>query len=174
MTRLPTLPRLAIAAALALGLAGPSFATAPARVTVTYDHPERFTETRETKAFAPMRADDSYLDTLKKYIEQRAGKVLADGQQLQIVITDVDRAGSYEPWRGPRLSDVRIVKDIYPPRINLHFRLLDASGAVLHEGDRTLRDPAFLSSGGNATSTDSLRYEKRMIDRWLQRGPDKL
>lgn len=174
MTRLPTLPRLAIAAALALGLAGPSFATDSAQVTVTYDHPERFTETKETKAFAPMRADDSYLDTLKKYIEQRAGKVLVDGQQLQIVITDVDRAGSYEPWRGPRLSDVRIVKDIYPPRINLHFRLLDASSAVLHEGDRTLRDPAFLSSGGNATSTDSLRYEKHMIDRWLQRGPDKL
>lgn len=174
MTRLPTLPRLAIAAALALGLAGPSLATAPARVTVTYDHPERFTETRETKAFAPMRADNSYLDTLKTYIEQRAGKVLTDGQQLQIVITDVDRAGSYEPWHGPRLSDVRIVKDIYPPRINLHFRLLDASGAVLREGDRKLRDPAFLSGGGDAVSTDNLHYEKRMIDRWLQRGPDKL
>ncbi len=174
MTRLPTLPRLAIAAALALGLAGPSFATAPARVTVTYDHPERFTETRETKAFAPMRADDSYLGVLKKYIEERAGKVLVDGQQLQIVITDVDRAGSYEPWHGPRMSDVRIVKDIYPPRIDLHFRLLDASGAVLREGDRTLRDLGFLSSGGNATSTDDLRYEKRLIDRWLRQGPDKL
>lgn len=143
-------------------------------VTVTYDHPERFTETKETKAFAPMRADSGYLDTLKAYIEKRAGKVLADGQQLQIVITDVDRAGSYEPWHGPHLSDVRIVKDLYPPRINLHFRLLDASGAVLREGDRTLRDPAFLSSGADATSSDSLRYEKRMLDRWLQRGPDKL
>ena len=143
-------------------------------VTVTYDHPERFTETKETRAFAPARADNGYLDTLKKYIEERAGKVLADGQQLQIVITDVDRAGSYEPWRGARLNDVRIVKDIYPPRIDLHFRLLDASGAVLREGDRKLRDPGFLSSGGNATSTDGLRYEKRLIDRWLRQGTDKL
>lgn len=174
MTRLPILPRLAIAVALTLGLAGPSFATPSTQVTVTYDHPKQFTETKETKAFAPMHADDSYLDTLKKYIEQRAGKILADGQQLQIVITDVDRAGSYEPWRGPRLNDVRIVKDIYPPRIDLHFRLLDASGAVLREGDRKLRDPGFLSSGGNATSTDGLRYEKRLIDRWLRQGPDKL
>ncbi len=170
--RLAMLPLLLVAA-----LSGPSVlaGTLPhPAVTVTYDHPERFTETRETKAFAPMRADSGYLDTLKEYIQQRAGKVLAAGQQLQIVITDVDRAGSYEPWRGPRLSEVRIVKDIYPPRIDLHFRLLDASGAVLREGDRTLRDPAFLSSGGNMNSTDSLRYEKRMLDRWLQRGPDKL
>lgn len=176
MTRLPALPCLAIATVLALGLAAPSFATGPgsARVTVTYDHPEQFTETKETRAFAPARADKGYLDILKKYVEERAGKVLTDGQQLQIVITDVDRAGSYEPWRGPRLSDVRIVKDIYPPRINLHFKLLDASGAVLREGDRKLRDPGFLSDGGNVTSTDSLRYEKRLIDRWLRQGPDKL
>lgn len=176
MTRLPTLPWLAIATALSLGLTGPSIATAltPAQVTVTYDHPERFTETKETRAFAPAHADKSYLDVLKKYIEKQAAKVLAEGQQLEIVITDIDRAGSYEPWRGPRLSDVRIVKDIYPPRINLHFRLLDAHGAVVREGDRKLRDPGFLSSAGNATSTDGLRYEKQLIDRWLRQGPDKL
>jgi hypothetical protein len=149
-------------------------AAALGRVTVRYDHPENFSETREVKAFAPTRADNGYLDTLKKYIEQRADKVLADGQQLQVVITDVHRAGSYEPWHGPRMSDVRIVKDIYPPRINLHFRLLDATGAVVREGDRKLRDQGFLTSGADAVSTDSLRYEKNLIDRWLRQGPDKL
>ena len=176
MTRLPALPCLAIATALSLGLTAPSPATCQdsPRITVAYDHPDQFTEAKETRAFAPARADKGYLEILKKYIQKRAGKVLADGQQLKVTITDVDRAGSYEPWHGPRLSDVRIVKDIYPPRINLHFRLLDASGAVLREGDRKLRDPGFLSDGGNATSTDSLRYEKRLIDRWLRNGPDKL
>lgn len=165
--------RTSISLVLAL-VAIAASAAAPGVVTVHYDHPENFSETRDVKAFAPMRADDGYLDTLKKYIEQRAGKMLADGQQLQIVITDIHRAGSYEPWHGPRLSDVRIVKDIYPPRINLHFRLLDSTGAVVREGDRKLRDPGFLTSGSGAVSTDNLRYEKNLIDRWLRQGPDKL
>lgn len=161
----------------ATALLGPAAATAaetsPA-VTVTYDHPEQFTETREERAFAPMRASNDYLKTLKSYIERRAGKLLTHGERLDIVITDIDRAGSYEPWRGPRLSDVRIIKDIYPPRIDLHFRLLDATGKVIREGQRKLRDPGFLTSEAVATGNDSLRYEKRLIDRWLRPGLDKL
>jgi hypothetical protein len=143
-------------------------------VTVTYDHPERFTETREEKALAPSRASNDYLATLKTYIEKRGAKMLPAGQHLDVVITDVDRAGSYEPWRGPRLSEVRIIKDIYPPRINLSFKLLDAQGKVIREGTRTLRDLGFLTSDTAAARDDSLRYEKRMIDRWLRNGPDQL
>ncbi|ODV12516.1 MAG: hypothetical protein ABT19_11375 [Rhodanobacter sp. SCN 68-63] len=100
--------------------------------------------------------------------------MLPAGQHLDVVITDVDRAGSFEPWRGPRLSEVRIIKDIYPPRINLSFRLLDAQGKVIREGTRTLRDLGFLTSDTAAARDDSLLYEKRMIDRWLRNGPDKL
>lgn len=171
----PRIPLYALLLASALG--GPSAMAAaapPQSVTVTYDHPEQFTETREERALAPMRASNDYLKTLQTYIEHRAGKLLTHGERLDIVITDIDRAGSYEPWRGPRLSDVRIIKDIYPPRIDLHFRLLDASGKVIHEGQRKLRDPGFLTSDVVATGNDSLRYEKRLIDRWLRRGPDKL
>lgn len=175
MTRLPALPGLAIATALSLGLTAPSPATGQdsPRVTVAYDHPDQFTEAKETRAFAPARADKGYLEILKKYIQERAGKVLADGQQLEIVITDVDRAGSYEPWHGPRLSDVRIVKDIYPPRIDLNFTLYGADGKVLRQGQRKLRNAAFLSSS-SPVDQDSLRYEKSLIDLWLRRGVDSL
>lgn len=174
MNRPTPLVRLALATALALGAPGLLLANGTTRVSVTYDHPENFTETKEVKAFAPARAGNDYLEELKRYLVDRADKMLPSGEQLQVVITDVDRAGSFEPWRGPRLNDVRIIKDIYPPRINLHFRLLDASGKVIREGDRTLRDPGFMSGVGTHTSTDGLRYEKNLIDRWLWQGPDKL
>lgn len=141
-------------------------------VSVSYEHPEKFTEARETRTFAPWRASDDYLETLSNYIQKRAAKKLSHGEQLQIVITDVDRAGSYEPWLGPRLSDVRIVKDIYPPRIDLRFRLVDANGTVIQQGERKLRDPAFLyDHPGLASGSDSLSYEKNLIDRWLRKGP---
>jgi hypothetical protein len=173
MARSSILVQFAGALILALNTAAAS-TPAPPAVSVTYDHPERFAETKEVRAFAPARADSDYLGQLKRYIEQRAGRLLANGQQLQIVITDIDRAGSFEPWRGPRLSDVRIIKDIYPPRIDLRFRLLDANGKVIREGQRRLRDLAFLSGNTAPIGTDSLRYEKNLIDRWLRRGPDNL
>lgn len=163
----------ALLAALAL-LAVPAMAgkTAPSNVTVSYDHPEQFTETRKLRALAPIR-DDGYLDVLKAYLENRAGRMLPPGEHLAIVITDIDRAGSFEPWRPSPLRDVRIIKDIYPPRIDLRFQLRGADGKLIREGTRKLRDPAFLS-GGTTTSNSNLRYEEALLDRWLRKGPDKL
>ncbi|MBA2079701.1 DUF3016 domain-containing protein [Rhodanobacter sp. PCA2] len=163
----------AMAAAATPPAATADTATA-ANVTVTYDQPEKFTETRKLRSLAPTRLDDGYLKTLKTYIETRAGKMLPPGDRLDIVVTDIDRAGSFEPWRRGTMQEVRIIKDIYPPRIDLHFRLLDASGKVIREGERKLRDPGFMSSGGATSSNDSLRYEKALLDRWLRKGPDQL
>jgi hypothetical protein len=166
-------PIRAVVLALAL-VSGAARAAAPGAVNVRYDHPENFTETREVRAFAPAQADLGYLDTLKAYIEKRAAAVLAPGQRLDIVVTDLDRAGSYLPTVG-MTHPVRIVESLYPPRIQLHFRLLDEQGQVIREGDRKLTDLAFLYEGSTAPGqTDPLRYEKRLIDRWLAKGPSKL
>lgn len=141
---------------------------------VRYDHPQNFTETREVRAFAPMRADEGYLATLKTYIEKQAAQILPPGQTLDIVITDLDRAGSYLPTAG-RIDPVRVITDTYPPRINLHFRLLDSHGNTLREGDRKLIGLGFMqSSPGRLSDSDPLRYEKHLIDRWLKRGPEQL
>lgn len=160
--------------AMAAAATPPAATATAANVTVTYDQPEKFTETRKLRSLAPTRLDDGYLKTLKTYIETRAGKMLPPGERLDIVVTDIDRAGSFEPWRRGAMQEVRIIKDIYPPRIDLHFRLLDANGKVIREGARKLRDPGFMSSGGVTSSNDNLRYEKALLDRWLRKGPDQL
>lgn len=170
MSKLPFRPALG----LALALAGSTAAAAASSVSVRYDHPENFTETKEVRAFAPSRADSGYLKTLKTYIEKRASTELEQGQALDIVVTDIDRAGSYVPSMGS-LSPVRVVKEVYPPRISLHFRLLDSNGQVLREGDRKLTNLGFMhDSPGGFSNTDPLRYEKGTIDLWLARGAAKL
>ncbi|MGC4071324.1 MAG: DUF3016 domain-containing protein [Nibricoccus sp.] len=85
-----------------------------------------------------------------------------------ISISDIDLAGDFEPWRGPQFTDVRVVKDLYPPRVNLSFKLTDASGTVVKEGERQLRNLSFQMTATPAFSSDSLRYEKALLDNWLR------
>ena len=147
-------------------------ATPPDNVDVHYKDPQHFTEVMRSSG--PHLIDTSaYLKPLKDYIAQRASRILASGQRLDIVVTDVKRAGDYEPWHGPRFNDIRIIKDIYPPRIDLDFTLYGADGKVLREGSRKLRDTAFLSDS-SAVDQDPLRYEKSLINRWLRKGTGKL
>ena len=138
-----------------------------ARVRVDWTDPMQFTELRHHRSIRDQHPDD-WLVPLARHLRTRAERVLPPGERLEVTFTDVQRAGAYEPWRGPRLDDVRIVKDIYPPRIDLRFRLLDASGTVLREGERTLRDSAFLMHDG-AREDDPLRFEKRLLDDWLRK-----
>lgn len=167
-----SLPRLLCVACLALASAMARSAPPPDNVVVHYKDPLHFSEAR--RSFGTHLVDaDAYLKPLQAYIAERASRILTPGQRLDIEVTDVDRAGEYEPWRGPRFEDVRIIKDTYPPRIDLNFTLYGADGKVLREGHRKLRDPGFL---GNSPSVhqDPLRYEKSLIDRWLRKGAGKL
>jgi hypothetical protein len=172
---------VAILAALALWLGGISpmiaAAAAPAEspVSVTYVNPEQFTENRMYGRQDRFNRID-YLAQLKAYLVKQGQAVLKPGQSLHIDITDIQLAGAYEPWRGPQWGYVRIMRDVYPPRIDLDFRLVDKDGNVLREGKRVLRDPGYLSSGANASAATgaSLYYDKALLRRWLRRGPDKL
>jgi hypothetical protein len=133
-------------------------------VQVDYLQPEMFADVGNRR-FSDDKVRAAYLGELRKHLAERASKLLATGQLLRVSITEVDMAGEFESWRPPA-GDVRIVNDIYPPRIDLTFRLAGGDGKLIREGARKLRDPAFLL-GSNAYPDDPLRYEKRLIDRWL-------
>jgi len=53
---------------------------------------------------------------------------------LAITLTDVDMAGELETWRGPPACNVRVMLDIYVPRITLEFRLTSRDGKVVSSG----------------------------------------
>ena len=155
-----------------LGLVGWSAALAASAdkadspVKVTFAEPENFTDLK----YAYMDTDrgrDALVDELKQHILARAAKYLTTGQRLEITITDVDLAGDFEPWRGSDYHDVRIVKDLYPPRVSLQFRLLNADGTVVSEGIRRLQNLGYMMSMAWPLS-DPLRYDKEMLSKWLR------
>lgn len=159
-----------LAAALGLGPVGlMKAADAPAadsRVQVTFSNPDKFTDVRDA-SMPTKKGEAATLDMIRQYVEQKAVRYLPEGQKLNVTFTNIDLAGEFEPWRGPNMDDVRIVKDIYPPRIDLNYQITDASGKVLKEGKRELRDLSFMMKI-SIRRDDPLRYEKDMLDDWMR------
>ena len=175
-----TLTGLALASLLMAGTAAagpasnvadpqaPRALTAEGPVQVQWNDPAGFTELRYSRnRWEAQRGD--WVTKLAEHLRKRATGQLPDGQQLAVTLTDIKRAGDYEPWHGPRLDDVRIMRDIYPPRMTVQFRRLDADGKVIAEGERKLSDPSYLMGIQPLNDSDPLRYEKRMIDSWVRR-----
>ena len=154
---------LAIAAALACL---PAAAT-ESPVQVTFTDLAKFTDLRVSIATTD-RDREGLADELRRHIERNAPRRLPQGTRLAITITDVDMAGEYPPVTGSMSRDLRVIKDVYPPRIDLDFRLLRADGSVEREGHRELRDAGFLWSTSPYTR-ERLAFEKSLLDAWLQR-----
>ena len=192
MRRMNALNRrsIVVLVALAIGAAGvvPAMAATPAaaqaamsatpaseaRVSVTYVDPEKFSEAREFGQ-EDRYNDTDYLKSLKTHLIKRATKMLPPGDRLEVSITDIKLAGGFEPWHGPNFRYVRFMKDVYPPRIDLTFKLIGSDGKVLREGSRKLRNLGYLQSGlARPGDTDPLRYDKGLLDSWLRKGPEKL
>lgn len=135
-------------------------------VNVSWTDPSAFSELRYSgNRWEAERGD--WVVQLAEYLQDRAGKRLDQGQQMEVTITDIQRAGRYEPWRGIGMDRVRIMRDTYPPRMTLNVRITGTDGRVLAEGERRLHDTSYMMKGG--LDQDPLRHEKRMIDTWLRR-----
>ncbi len=147
--------------------AAPRALPAEGPVSVKWTDPSQFTEIRYSgNRFESQQGD--WVTQLADYFRTSAAKQLPPGDHLDITITDIKRAGEYEPWHGPRGRDIRVVKDIYPPRIRFNYVWTGANGQVIDQGEKRLIDSAFLTSNLQINDSDQLRYEKRMIDDWTR------
>lgn len=137
-------------------------------VNVNWTDPAQFSEIRMSRdRFDAVRGD--WVNKLATHLRQRASRQLSDGQKLEVLITDIDLAGEFEPERTRNFESVRMLRDIYPPRIDLSFKLYDAQGTLISEGERKLRDPSYLHQTTLLHRNDSLRYEKRLLDTWVRK-----
>ena len=170
--------RLYLASLLGLGAAGMLLAATPVtapvsqadktdkRVEVIFDHPEKFADVKGDSMDSP-KGRDIMLDQIREFLETRATELLPAGQKLALTFTDIDLAGEYEPWRGGQWSDVRIIKDIYPPRFVFSYKLTDATGTVLKEDKVDLHDLTFMTRV-TIGRDDPLHYEKDILGDWIR------
>lgn len=158
----------ALKAITLIGIAGLLLApAASARLTVEWVEPERFTDfkmygSNDAKGRAFITSE------LEKHLEREVERFLPEGYSLEVRFTDVDLAGDYEPWRGHRFHDVRIIRSIYRPKMNFSFVVTDGAGAVVKEDEVVLVDMNFLNRLHPGFRSDSFVYEKSMLTDWAR------
>jgi len=145
---------------IALGLLALS-AVARADVQVNFVKPETFVDIKDNQGFN----DDKVLGDIKAHLVEQVQKYLP-GRDVRINVTDVDLAGRVEPF-GHSAVWVRVMRTVTLPSITLDYEVREGD-KVVQQGKATMRDMNYQQGFNNYFSDDSLRYEKRMIDRWFQ------
>ena len=141
-------------------------------VAVEWTDPAGFSEIRgSSNRWEASRGN--WVHELAEYLRDGVQARIGEGERVEILITDIRRAGDFEPGRGPQMDHVRIMRDIHWPRMTLEFEHRDASGTVVNGGARQLSDPGYLHAMQGRAGHDPLRYDQTMIDRWLHQefGP---
>ncbi|APV51076.1 hypothetical protein BWI17_16120 [Betaproteobacteria bacterium GR16-43] len=132
-------------------------------VVVKFTDLSKFSDFRNSVAPGP-REREGLAGILQRYLEREGAERIPPNTRLLVTITDVDMAGEFRLGS----SDVRVIREIYPPRIELDFKLVRADGGTEKEGHRELRDSTFMW-GSSPMSNESMRYEKELLDGWLRR-----
>ena len=159
------LTTLLLGTALAASATLAAAADQPAPVTISFHESEKFTDARSHLGGS---TDEHYLKVLAKHIEKVAGQHLAPDQRLEVTILDIDLAGDFVPG-NPNNQDVRIIREIFIPRQKLAFRLLDAEGRVIKEGERRLSDLDFMNNIGLLGRNEPLFYDKELLTDWMRK-----
>jgi len=155
-------------ALLAFCAAGTVLAADPAapKAIVNFDNWQKYTDIKDQ--YIPTdQGEQSILDELKQAIIQDANQLVHDGVTLTITFQDIDLAGDIEPGRSAQWDQVRIVKDIYPPRFKFTWSLADAAGKVLKQGKEDMTDTSF-QMRATIDPSDRLHYEKDILKDWMQ------
>jgi hypothetical protein len=132
---------------------------------VVFDHPEKFTDANDSLN-GTEKGRAAILQQIREYVLEETVQLLAPGQQLTITFTDIDLAGSYLP-SATSGRDIRVMKDIYPPRMKFAYKVTDASGKLLKEGQENLSNLTYLNTPGFPRG-EELFFDKALLGDWLR------
>ena len=136
-------------------------------VQLTWQEPEKFADIRstgETRDAFQARVTE---DLSKVFVD--LAKKLPDGVTWIVTVTDIDLAGEVRPMMRHGTGDIRVVKDIYWPRLSIRYSMLDARGQVISEGKEDIKDMSFMLGNPMAARNTAFQYEEKMLRDWFNR-----
>ncbi len=132
---------------------------------VTWQEPEKYSDIRpgnETR--------DAFQARVFKELEtvvSDLARQLPDGDQLEMTVTDLDLAGDVNGMYGDRLRDIRIIKELYWPRMSFSYVLKNSRNEVIVAGKDDIKDMNFMSRIGIPYGNTSFIYEETMLRDWF-------
>lgn len=136
--------------------------TYAASVEVNWIKPEKYTDVRAGQE-SRKRFRERTFKKFEAHFQKLASK-LPEQQKIVINVTNVDLAGDVTF----NMKRIRIIKDIYIPRMKFNYQLLNADGKVLKQEDVDLKDMGFMMHANSRIHNDALRYEKVMLNKWFK------
>ena len=141
-------------------------ASAESNLSVVFVHPEDYSDASYSSSFANAQDRADVQRDIEQHLQRLAQRTLPPGDSLKIEVLDIDLAGRVEPFRSRIGSDVRVMRDISGPRMEIRYTLTRKDQATSSREER-LSALHYLSSFNRYPSGDRLRYEKAMLDRWF-------
>jgi hypothetical protein len=106
------------------------------------------------------------MDALEKHIKRLGDRYIAPSDTLRIEVLDIDLAG-WARMGGKAPNEVRVVRGKADwPSMKVRYTLESRGGTSTKE--TTISDPTYLDHGTRINSSESLYYEKRMLDDWFR------
>lgn len=93
-------------------------------------------------------------------------KVLSKNQKLDLMVTNVDLAGDVQPTFGASVNDIRVVSDLYPPKISFDYSL-SQDGKVIMSGSEKIQNMGFLF-GIQPITSQPFPYESKLLTKWFK------
>ncbi len=133
---------------------------------VDWKNPEKYTDIRSGDQTAKSMRN-SIAKSLGGEFSELAAQ-LPPGYQLGITVTDLDLAGEVDPVEFRQMNQIRVLKDIYFPRMIFDYQLKDAGGVVL-QGQTAVdvSDMQYLLAMRSTRSSERFYAERKMIRDWF-------
>ncbi|MCX7205995.1 MAG: DUF3016 domain-containing protein [Proteobacteria bacterium] len=130
---------------------------------VIWQNPEKYSDIR-----ASHERQDRFQEKLFKHFDKVLTELatqLPSDAQLEITVTDFDLAGEIIPRAGNRFNEIRIIKEIYSPKIS--FSYVYSYKDQIVSGTENLRDMNYMSGIGRSSNRAEFEYEEKMIRKWF-------
>ncbi|MGA0563271.1 DUF3016 domain-containing protein [Ancylobacter sp. VNQ12] len=136
---------------------------AQAATTVRFVAPQNYTDGNLAWSDVDQRLT---LEGLERIIARLADKRLPAGDDLSVEVLNLDLAGKIDPLTS-RAGTLRVMRGDTWPSMTLRYTLR-RQGRVIAKGEETLRAMNYLMDPVAVRSSEPLRFEKAMLDKWFR------
>lgn len=128
--------------------------------------PEDFTDVRPATE-SRKKYRNRVMMQLEKHVNKLAAE-LPESQTIKLRFTDIDLAGDVKYMVGPNNSTIRVIENIYSPRLKFDYEVIGADKTVIISGSENIRDMSFMDNIRSRHSSESFIYEKNILTEWFE------